>query len=50
MTFSLYVSIVERKQANRALKPKYFKVKEELSRFVQPGSTILVNSGITALV
>ena len=50
MTLPLYVSVVERKQANRALKPKDFNVKEELSRFVQPGRTILVNSGMMAVL
>ena len=50
MTLPLYVSVVKRKQANRALKPKYFKVREKLSRFVQPGSTILVNSVMTAVL
>ena len=50
MTLPLYVSVVERKQANRALKPKYFKVKEELSKFVQLNSTILVNTGMTAVL
>ena len=50
MTLPLYVSVVERKLANRALKPKYFKVSEELSKFVQPDSTILVNTGMTAVL
>ena len=49
MTLPLYVLVVERKQANRALTPKYFKAREELFRLVQPGSTILVNSGMTAV-
>ena len=50
MTLQLYVSVVERKLANRALKPKYFKVREELSKFVQPARTILVNTGMTAVL
>ena len=49
-TLPLYVSVVERNLANRALKQKYFKVREELSKFVQPGSKILVNSGMSAVL
>ena len=48
MTLALYVSVVERKRANRNSKPQYFKAKEELSKYVQPGSSILVSSGMAA--
>ena len=50
MTLPLNVSVVECKLANRALKPKYFTVKEKLSMFVLPGSKILVNSGMSAVL
>ena len=46
MTLSPYVSVIERKQANWKLKPQYFKVKEKLSKYVQPRGSILVGSGM----
>ena len=50
MTFPLYVSVIEHKLANRALKLQYLKVKEELFRYWQLGSSILVNSGMAAVL
>ena len=49
-TLPHYISVVGRKGADRSQKALYFNVKNGLSRFVQPGSEILVTRGISAVL